>query len=72
MEINSDFRHLACNVGKGQKNGLRILEIEEGDRVVTVCNKNEIEKRIINNEKEHFSKVKGTYVHNDKNVFCNE
>ena len=66
MRRNSDFRCLTCNVGKGQKNGLRRLEIEERDRVVTVCNKEEIEKKIINHNKEHFSEVKGTTAHDDK------
>ena len=42
MRRNSDFRCLTCDVGKGQKNGLRRLEIEEGDRIAIVCNKDEI------------------------------
>ena len=66
LRRNSDFRCLTCNVGKGQKNGLRKLEIEEGDRVVTVCNKNEIERRIVKHNKEHVSKVKSTDACNDK------
>ena len=28
MRRNSDFRHVACNARKGQKNGLRRLEIK--------------------------------------------
>ena len=39
---NSYFRCITCNAGKGDKNGLKILEIEEGDEIVTVCNKDEI------------------------------
>ena len=63
---NSDFRHLTCNSGKGQKNGLRRLKIEEGDVIVTVCNKDEIERIIIKHTKEHFSKAKDTKAHNDE------
>ena len=66
VRININFRHLTCNAGKGQKNGLRRLEIKEGDRVVTVCNKNEIEWIIINHNKEHFRKAKGNKVCNYK------
>ena len=63
---NSDFWHLACDVGKGKKNGLRILKIEEGDRIVTVFNEHEIQRRWIKHNKEYFSKVKGTKACNDK------
>ena len=66
MRRNCDFRHLTCNAGKGKKNGLRKLEIEEGDEIVTACNKDEIERRIIKHNKENFSKVKGTKAHVDK------
>ena len=41
LRRNSYFRCLTSNVGTGQKNGLRRLEMEKGDRLVTVCNKNE-------------------------------
>ena len=66
LKRNSNFRHLTCNVGKRQKNGLCILEIEEGERIVKIFNKNEIERRIIKNDKEYFSKAKGNDAHNDK------
>ena len=55
LRRNSDFRYLTCNVGKGQKNGLRRLEIEEGDRVVTVCNKND---EVLNIAKSFSEKLK--------------
>ena len=42
MRRNSHFRHLTWNVGNSKKNGLQRLEIEEGNRGVTVCNKDEI------------------------------
>ena len=35
----SDFRHLTNNVGKGKKNGLRKIEVEEGDETITMRNK---------------------------------
>ena len=66
---NSDFRHLTWNVGKGKKNGLHRIEIEEGCRVVIGCNKNEIERRTIKHNKEYLSKVKSTKAHDDKT--CN-
>ena len=65
---NSYFRHLTKKVGKGKKNGLRKLEVEEGDEVITVCDKDEIERRIMQYNKEHFSKVKITKVCKDKNI----
>ena len=46
------------------------LEIDEDDRVVTVCNKNEIERLIIKHNKSNFTKVKSTKAHNDK--MCSE
>ena len=33
---NSDFSYLTSNVGKGKKNGLRKLEVPEGDDAVTM------------------------------------
>ena len=60
MRRNSDSRCLTCNADKGYKNGLRRLKIEEGDRIVMVCNKKEIERRIINHNKDNFSKAKCT------------
>ena len=33
---NSNFSYLICNAGKGKKNRLRELEIEEGNGMVTV------------------------------------
>ena len=39
MRRNSYFINLTCNAGKRQKNGSRRLKIEEGDRILTVCNK---------------------------------
>ena len=40
--------------------------MEEGDIVVAVYNKNEIESRVINQNKENFCKVKITVSYDDK------
>ena len=45
---------------------MRSLETEESDEIVTSCNKDEIERRRMKNNKEHFSKVQGTKAHVDK------
>ena len=47
----SDSRHLANSVGKGKKNGLRKVEVEVGDDMATVRNKEEIERMIMKHNK---------------------
>ena len=44
----------------------RKIEVEEGDEIMAMQNKEEIERMIIKHNKEHFSKVKSTKKHNDK------
>ena len=51
---------------KGKKNGLRKVEVEVGDDMMTARNKDEIERMITKHNREHFSKVKNTKAHNEK------
>ena len=42
-----DFRYLTNNVGKGKNHGLRKIEVVEGDEIICIRNKDEIERLII-------------------------
>ena len=63
LRTNSNFRRFVCESGKGQKNGLCRIEIEEGDKVAAVWNKNEIEIHIFKQSNERFCKAKSTVAH---------
>ena len=52
MDVNND--------GNRKKSELRKVEVEEGDEIVTVRDKEEIERRITQHNKEHFCKMKST------------
>ena len=62
----SDFRCLTNNVGKEKKNGLRKVEVEVGNDIMTVRSEEEIERMTIKHNEKHFSKVKCTKAHNVK------
>ena len=64
-----DFRCLTNNVGKGKKQGLRKVEVVEGDEIISIRNKDEMERLIIKHNRENFSKGKNTKACEDKT--CN-
>ena len=53
-----DFRHLSNCVGKGENQGIRKIEVVEGDGIICIRNKDEIEHLIITHNREHVSKIK--------------
>ena len=65
---NRDFCHTTNNVKKGKKIGLRSAREEDvGRKEGIVChNKKEVGKRLMHQNKEHFSKVKGSKAYKDK------
>ena len=62
----NDFRCLTNNVGKGEKNGLKKVEVVVGEETISVRNKEEMESMTTKHDKEHFSKAKDTKAHKDK------
>ena len=42
--------------------------MDENSKIITYCNKNEIENRLTEHDKEHFRKAKNSNASNDKTV----